>query len=462
MQNTKDLLHGNIKKELIAMMLPLIAGNILQQLYNTIDSLIVGRYVGNNAFAAVGVAGSVMNLFIFMINGGCNGISVIFADLYGRREWRLLKKESFWSLVIGLGSTLILSLLGISFLSPVLRLLSTPDEILHYTHEYLFLILLGLPVTFLYNWCASMLQAAGDTRTPLLVLLTAMCLNTILDLIFVAGMNLETMGSAVATVISQLMATFLCLIVMHKKHPEFFFQRADLIPDRMLIKKTASFAAISAFHQSSLYIGKLLVQGAVNAGGTDIISAYTASTRIEGFINSFSDSGGIAISVFVAQNLGAGNKKRAKSGFTSDMTIMLSLAVVLSLLMIFLNKSAVMLLMKDPSAAVLKNANEYMVIISFFYFLCYIGSTFVGLFRGMGKLTVPVTATIIQITIRVIFSYLWIQMMGLKAVAIATGLGWSAIGIYYYISYRMTARNLISEDHMHSAAMPSAMRRKNS
>lgn len=211
MNSTKDLLRGKITVQLISLILPLIIGNILQQFYNTIDSMIVGRYVGNTAFAAVGVAGSVMNLFIFMLNGGCNGISIIFAELYGQKKWERLRRESF--------------------------------------------LLAGMPITFFYNCCAAMLQAAGDTKTPLYTLLIAMALNTVLDLVFAAEFHMGTSGTAMATVTAQLAASVSCVCVMKKKHSEFFFHSKDLIMDEYLMKKTAKFGLVSALHQTSVYKG---------------------------------------------------------------------------------------------------------------------------------------------------------------------------------------------------------------
>ncbi len=446
MKNTKDLLHGNIKKELIALMLPLIMGNILQQFYNTIDSMIVGRYVGSTAFAAVGVAGSVMNLFIFMLSGGCNGISIIFAELYGQRKWDILRRESFLSLLLGGGATMGLSLLSLIFLQVILNVIKTPAGVFPYARDYLWVILLGLPITFFYNWCAAVLQAAGDTQTPLFTLVIAMSLNTALDFLFVVGMQMGTRGTAIATVTAQFAASVICVCVMRKKHPEFFFKRADFVMDKGLMKKTAKFGSVSALHQSSLYIGKLFVQGAVNTGGTDMISAYTATMRIEGFANSFSDSGSVAISVFVAQNCGAGDKERAKSGFRQGWTVMLVLAVILSVLMVTVTQKAILLLMGNPSSDVLKNADEYMMVISVFYFLCFTGSSFVGFFRGIGRVEVPVIGTIVQISVRVVLSYMLIGTMGLKAVALATGIGWAAIVVYQTITYK---RCRISRKNIH-------------
>ncbi len=438
MNSTKDLLHGNIRKELLALMMPLIIGNILQQFYNTVDSMIVGRYVGNTAFAAVGVAGSVMNLFIFMLSGGCNGISIIFAELYGQKKWGLLRRESFLSLLLGGGTALVLSLLGLGFLHTLLDVLKTPAEVVSYARDYLWIILSGLPVTFFYNWCAAVLQAAGDTRTPLFTLLLAMSLNTVLDVLFVAGMHWGTAGTAAATVAAQLTASLICLCIMRKSHPEFFFGRPDMIWDEGLMKKTVKFGSVSALHQSSLYIGKLLVQGAVNTGGVDMISAYTATMRIEGFANSFSDSGAVAISVFVAQNRGAGKRERVRTGFRQGWMIMMTLAVILSVLMIAVTQKAVVLLMGNPSAGVLRNAEEYMLVISVFYFLCFTGSSFVGFFRGIGRVEVPVIGTMLQMSVRVVLAYLLIGTMGLRAVALATGAGWAAIVVYQILTYQCT------------------------
>lgn len=437
MENKKDLLHGNIRRQLLTLMLPLIIGNILQQFYNTIDSIIVGRYVGDTAFAAVGVAGSVMNLFIFMLNGACNGISVIFAELYGQRKWEKLRKESFLSLLIGVSAAVILSLLGVSFLHTILNVIKTPVDVYPYTRNYLWIILLGMPITFFYNWCAAILQAAGDTQIPLYILLVAMGINTILDFVFVAGMHMGTSGTAIATVTAQLVASMICICIMKKKHKEFFFQRKDMAMDIGLLKKTSKFGLVSALHQSSLYIGKLLVQGAVNTGGTDMISAYTATMRIEGFANSFGDSGAVAVSVVVAQNHGAGNKERVLKGLKKGLSVMFTLAIVLSILMIMVTKTAVIWLMGNPNKVVLRNVDQYMWVVSIFYFLCFIGSTFVGFYRGIGKIQVPVIGTILQISVRVVLSYAWIKMIGLTAVALATGIGWIVVVVYQVITYQI-------------------------
>ena len=345
MNLTDDLTNGIIWKQLTALALPLIWGNILQQMYNTIDSFVVGHYIGETAFAAAGVAGSVMNLSLFVISGCCNGIAIIIAELYGQKNWDLLRKESFLSLAFGGGFTIMLSMCGMLALQPLLRGIQTPAEVAGFIQEYLRIIYLGLPAVFLYNWCAAVLRGAGDTGASLWILLLAMGLNTILDFLFVLSFGLGMAGTAYATVVSQLFAAFICLGYMKKQTPKLLFHARDVSFHFPLFMRTIMLGTISALHQSSLYIGKLLVQGAVNTGGTGMISAYTATARIEGFANSFGDSGCTAISIFTAQNRGAHKRVRIRQGFLCGLRMMAGLGLVLSITMFLTSGPAVILLM---------------------------------------------------------------------------------------------------------------------
>ena len=436
MKITKDLTRGTIRNQLIALALPLILGNIFQQFYNTIDSFIIGRYIGHTAFAAVGVAGNIMNLFIFVINGACNGISIIFAELYGERKWNTLRKESFLSFFFGCFLAVGLGIMGLLILSPLLSMIQTPMEVRSFVQDYLRMIYLGLPATFLYNWCSSVLRAIGDTKTPLWILMIAMFLNFSLDYLFVVFCNTGMFGTAAATVISQLFAAMVCFVYMKFRHPYLLFGYQDMLFDRRLLVKTVNFGVVSALHQSSLYIGKLFVQGAVNTAGTEIISAYTVTMRIEGFANSFGDSGSTAISVFVAQNRGAGKNERVRQGFGKGVKMMILLSVCLSIIMVLTTPGATALLMGKVSVGLAKNVEMYMKVIAVFYVLCFIGNSFVGLYRGLGMVYIPVMGTILHISIRVILSYLLISYMELTGVAMATGIGWVVVVVFQSILYK--------------------------
>lgn len=436
MKITNDLTRGNIRNQLILLALPLILGNIFQQFYNTIDSFIIGRYIGHTAFAAVGIAGNIMNLFIFVINGACNGISIIFAELYGERKWNTLRKESFLSFSFGCFMAVGLGIMGILTLSPLLSMIQTPVEVQIFVQEYLRMIYLGLPATFLYNWCSSVLRAIGDTKTPLWILVIAMALNFSLDYLFVVFCNTGISGTAAATVISQLFAAIVCFVYMKFRHSYLLFGYKDMLFDRSLLVKTVNFGAVSALHQSSLYIGKLFVQGVVNTAGTEMISAYTVTMRIEGFANSFGDSGSTAVSVFVAQNRGAGKNERVQQGFRKGTRMMMLLSICLSVIMIFATPGVTTLLMGNVSNGLVENVEMYIKVIAVFYILCFIGNSFVGFYRGVGMVHIPVLGTILHISIRVILSYLLISYMELTGVAVATGIGWAAVVAFQSIIYK--------------------------
>ena len=440
MRCTAALTQGNIPQQLIWLALPLICGNILQQFYNTVDAFIIGRFLGSDAFGAVGVAGTVMNLFIFILSGCCVGISVLFAQFYGQRDLEAFRREGFLALVFGLLLTAALALGALVLLGPLLSLIQTPEGLRPLVAEYLTVIFLGLPVTFLYNLASAALRAAGNTLAALFPLMAATLLNIGLDLLLVGACGMGISGAAIATVFSQGFAALLALGYLRWRQPQLLFGRADMRFDWSMLRRTASFGLVSALQQSAVYIGKLLVQGAVNSMGNEAINAYTAATRIEGFANSFGDSGAEAISVFVAQNTGAGDPKRVKRGFFTGMLLMIGLGLTMSLVMFVGAHASLVLMLGEGGLGALEDGIGYLRWVSVFYTLCFIGSSYVGLYRGIGWVSVPVIGSTLQITIRVILSYALAGSLELVGVAVATGIGWSAIVLYQTLLFRARVR----------------------
>lgn len=438
---TNDLTKGHIRKQLIALSVPLIIGNIFQQFYNTTDGYIVGQYVNQYAFAALGIAGSLMNLFIFMINGCCNGMSIVFSQLYGQKNWTEIKKETFLSLIIGIVFSEILSICAFLFLDILLIFIRTPLEIMVYVKDYLYIITGFLIIVFIYNWCSAVLRAIGDSKTSLYVLILSMFLNIILDIFFVKNMCYGVKGAAIATIISQFFSAVICFLYIRKVYPQLLFSKNEMTFDKQLIKKTINYGFVSAFHQSSLYIGKLLVQGTVNRCGVDVITSYTLTMRIEGFINSFGDSGCVAISILVGQNVGAKQSERVKNTFIIGLKMMMILCICLSITMIIVTKPVIYLFIKDPSIQIINNTFYYIVIISFFYIFCFIGNCFVGFYKGIGKVNIPVIGTILHISLRVILSILLIDDLQLSAVALASGIGWTCVVLYQYIYFNLKIKH---------------------
>lgn len=431
----KSLLEGNTRRQLILLALPLLIGNILQLLYNTVDSLMIGNMLGTNAFSAVGVAGSVMNLFIFVLNGFCTGVSVIFSQLYGRGDRAGFRREVFISATIGSTITLSLSALFMALLNPLLGWINSPEILIPDISAYLRVIIAGMLATYFYNLFSGILRAIGDTAAATLFLFIAAVLNAVLDYIFIAYFGMGVGGAAWATVISQIFSAVCCLIYLLKKDRELMCTAKDARFEAKLVKQTLSFGFSTALHQSSLYIGKIFVQGAVNAIGMAGVTAYTATTRIEGFANSFGTSYGQAVSVFISQNYGGGRSERVREGFRKGLMMAIAVGAVLSVAMAACATGGMRIFLNADEALAIAAGVKYLRYISIFYIMCFTGNVFMGYFRGVGKVYVPLCLTSMHIAIRACLSYAWAPSMGLYAVALATGCGWFAMTAAQTIFY---------------------------
>ena len=433
MTDMQQLTRGPIRRQLIALSVPLLAGNILQQLYNTVDAVIVGRFVGDSAFAAVGVAGAVMNLFLFLISGGCDGVGTLLSQFYGAGDGKTFRRDFYLSGVFGAGASLALTALGLLALPGLLRVLRTPAGVAGYAADYLRVIFLGFPAAFAYHLSSGVLRAVGNTRAALFFLALSMGVNLGLDLLLVAGLAMGVRGAALATVLAQALAAGLCAAYLRVRFPGLMFRRADMVLDLPLLKRTAHFSFVTALHMCSLYIGKLLVQGTVNSLGEDAIIAFTAATRIEGFANSFGDSGVAAVAVFVGQNTGAGDGARVREGFRQGQRLLLGFGIFMSLVMIAGAEPFLGLVLPKGSGSGLGPAMAYLRLVACFYLFNFLGSGQAGYFRGRGRVNVPVIGATGHISLRVVLSCLLAPAMGLPAVALATGLGWVGVVTFWHI-----------------------------
>lgn len=442
----RDLTQGDLSLHLLRLAFPLMLGNILQQMYNTIASLVVNRYAGALEYAATGVSSSVMNLFLFLVIGGCTGISVLFSQEYGAGDLEAFRRQHFISLVFGLGATALISVVSILFLPALLRAIQTPEELFTYTRVYLTIVLASLPAAFLYNLYNALLRSVGSTNAALGVLTLSVGLNLALSLLFVAKWGMGIAGAAWATAIAQTFSAAACFLYLKRVHPQLIFTKEDCRMDRELLRRTAHFSFVTALHQSGLYLGKLLVQGAVNSMGTDLIAAYTTTTRIEGFANSAGDSCAAATSVLVAQNQGARKSERVKEAYRKTLLINAALGLVCTfVLYVFAPQSTAWLLGQSAGVA-FENAVEYLRTVALFYVLCYTGNAFVGYLDGIGRVSLPLIGACSHISMRAALSWLWIGSMGLNAVALATGIGWVWCNFFWWVCCVVIARKQVTAE----------------
>ncbi len=431
MSRPLHLTTGPILPQLMGLALPLLGANVLQQLYNIVNSLVVTWYLGEQALAALGIAESVMNLYIYVITGACMGSGVLVAQFYGEQNLSRLRRQLYVSAVLIGGSVLAAVLLGQLFLPQILTLIQTPDEVRTDVSAYLRIILAGMVFTFAYNYLAAALRSIGDTRVALYILFLSLGYNLLAAWLLVSVLKLGIVGTALATASAQLLSAALCLLYIRSKRAILLFGKVDMVLEPALIRLTISYCAVAALQQSSLYLGKLMIQGAVNgisAVSTAAISAFTAAGRVENFTQAFGLSGCEAMAIFIAQNHGAGEDRRALRGFLLGSAVTVGVGVVFS---------AAMGLFAQPLAHLFLGGGEgmapcisYLRLISWFYLLSFFGNSFVGWFRGTGRMNVTFFGTTLQIVIRVVGTYLLVGTMGLDAVALATGLGWVAIVLF--------------------------------
>ena len=431
MSRPLHLTTGPILPQLMGLALPLLGANVLQQLYNIVNSLVVTWYLGEQALAALGIAESVMNLYIYVITGACMGSGVLVAQFYGEQNLSRLRRQLYVSAVLIGGSVLAAVLLGQLFLPQILTLIQTPDEVRTDVSAYLRIILAGMVFTFAYNYLAAALRSIGDTRVALYILFLSLGYNLLAAWLLVAVLKLGIVGTALATASAQLLSAALCLLYIRSTRAILLFGKVDMVLEPALIRLTISYCAVAALQQSSLYLGKLVIQGAVNgisAVSTAAISAFTAAGRVENFTQAFGLSGCEAMAIFIAQNHGAGEDRRALRGFLLGGAVTVGVGVVFS---------AAMGLFAQPLAHLFLGGGEgmapcisYLRLISWFYLLSFFGNSFVGWFRGTGRMNVTFFGTTLQIVIRVVGTYLLVGTMGLDAVALATGLGWVAIVLF--------------------------------
>jgi putative MATE family efflux protein len=431
-----DMTQGNTARILITFAIPMVLGNIFQQLYNTTDAIIVGRFVGKNALAAVGVANPIMSIAIFFIVGICIGTSVIMSRLFGAGKLDMLKKEISTALIIGTVFTIILSVVCIFLSRFVLIATGTPDEILNDADTFLKIVFSGLIFSFLYNFYSAALRSIGDSVTPLIFLIVSSVLNGILAVIFVVVFGLGVAGSAIATVISQAVSSALCIAYVYIKIPLISLKPSEMVVDKPLLKETIQYSWVTALQQTWLYIGKLLVQGVVNPFGTSAIAAYNSATRVDSFVLAPGDSFSASASTYTAQNKGAGKWERIIEGYKKS-TLIITVYSVIASIIIFLGAEGIMKLFIDSfETEVIEIGVRYLKLMSLFYILSGFNNIFQGFFRGVGKLRITLIATALQITARVGLSYALAPHFGIAGVVYAIAIGWVLMASYEGLSLR--------------------------
>ena len=437
---TLDMTKGNIWREIISYTIPLVLGNIFQLMYNAVDSMIAGRFIGPEALAAAGMAGPVMNILILGISGICIGAGVLMSSFFGSHDEEKLRKELSTLLVSGTLFSLAVTVLGFIFASPLLRVLNVPDKVHDMTLVYLRIIFIGAPFTYFYNALSQALKSVGDSKTPLKFLVVSSVLNCLLDLFFIGYLGFGIACSAITTVVAQVLSALCCFVYIWRKVPVLSLAPHDLGVDKALLKSTLSYGTVTALQQSVQPIGKLLIQSSVNTLGVSVIAAYNAVTKIDDFAFTPEQNIGHAITTFTAQNMGAGNKVRVREGFRKGLALeALYFLIIASLVLLFRKPIMKLFVTGEGSRNVIAEGVLYLSTMAFFYILPAMTNGIQGFFRGVGRMKTTLLCTTIQASFRVIFTFILVPHYGIHAIAYACAIGWILMLLYEvpcYFRYR--------------------------
>lgn len=448
----QNMTEGNVTKRMVSFATPLLFGNVLQQLYSAAAAVIVGKFAGKTALAAVGTAAPIMNILMFLMVGITMGSSILMSEFFGASEYEKVKQEEVTSILSGSIFTIALSIAAIFLIKPLLFLIKTPDEIMPQAVAYLEIIISGLIFSFLYNILSSSLSSIGDSTTPLFYLLFSSVLNIVLGIVLVRGFGLGVSGAAYATVISQAVSSVLCMGYIYWKVPILRFHVRDLKINFALLARTVGYSSVSAIQQTFLYVGIFILQGAVNPLGVDAIAAYNVVTRIDGFILAPTDSLALALTTFVSQNRGAQKVERIRYGMKSSIVIGLSYCILLAVAVFFSAHKLMTFFLNSGEVNAVEIGVKYLKVMAVFYILPAFCNSFQGFFRGLGRMDITLYATIVQIPVRVILAYLLVVHYGLSAVAVGVALGWICMIGYETHQYR---RYLFSEgSSYHEISIP--------
>ena len=440
-----DLTKGNEMKAIILFSLPLIAGNMFQQLYNLVDTLIVGKFVGANALAAVGSSYMTMNFLTSIIIGLCMGSGVIFSYFYSAGDKEQLSQSFFQSFLFICGVTVVINGLSFLFVDKILRLLNIEKEIFDMTKDYLLIIFAGMFFVFLYNYFAAILRSMGNSFIPLVFLIISSLLNIVLDYLFVVPFQMGVQGAGYATIISQFVSAVGIALYTLKCVPEMKCRKGMFVIKKNLFKKIVDQSVMTSIQQSIMNLGILMVQGLVNSFGITVMAGFAVAVKIDSFAYMPVQDFGNGFSTYVAQNRGAGKTERIHTGTKSAVKLILMTCVVISTFVFLFASQLTGCFVSAGDVDVIAEGVRYLRIVCPFY--CLIGFLFMfyGLYRGMGKPQMSIVLTVISLGTRVALAYILSDIEWIKVIGIwwAIPIGWFLADFVGFVYYRKCKKEFL-------------------
>jgi len=432
----RDLTTGNISSLIFKFTLPMLLGNVFQQLYNVVDSVIVGNYLGEGALAAVGASFPIMFALVSLVFGIASGATIVISQYFGAKEMKKVKQAVFTMFVIVIISSVFLSIIGIASSEAIFRLIDLPEKIIPKASLYLDIIMGGIIMTFGMSATNSILRGLGDSRTPLYFLIVASILNIIFDLVFVIVFKWGIAGVAIATVLAQALSLAGAIVYLYRTHELFKGELTDFSFDLDIFIKSVRIGLPSGMQHMFVAVGMVAIYRIVNQFDTSVIDAYSAAGRIDSFAIMPAMSFAMALTVFVGQNIGANKIERVKKGLLSTILMTSIISVFFTAVAIFFGRA--LMRMFSPTAEVIEVGYEYLIIVSAFYLVFAVMFSLNAVYRGAGDTIVPMFITLLALwLVRIPISWYLSQEIGSEGIWWGIPLAWM-VGLSLSLIYFFT------------------------
>lgn len=441
----KSMTAGSPAKSIFMFTLPLIAGNIFQQLYIFVDTLIVGRTIGVNALAAVGSTGSLMFLMIGLVIGVTTGFSILTGQRFGAGDQDGIRQSvaacAFLSIII----TVLLTAFGFLSAYPLLVLMQTPPEIIDEAYQFIVVIYAGIGATVLFNMLSNLIRALGDSRTPLFFLIFASVLNIVLELLFILTFGWGVAGAAAATVVAQAVAGLLCIAYIAQYLPVLHLARQDWKIDKSILWQHIRIGIPMGFQASIIAIGAIVLQVALNNLGADAIAAYAAAQKIDMIAGMPMMSFGMAMATYTAQNYGANNFERIRQGVRQCVLMSVSFSIIVGAFNMFFGSYMTEWFVGDQAPAVVELAQVYLNINGSCYWILALLFIYRYTLQGLGQSLIPTFAGIMELIMRVFAALVMAKYFGFAGVSMASPLAWIGSAVPLMIAYYFFVNRLVKQ-----------------
>lgn len=432
-----NLTEGNITKAIIIFAIPMIIGNFLQQFYNIVDTIIVGKFIGSSALAGVGSSYTFMIFITSIILGLCMGSGALFSIEFGNKNIDKLKLDIFISFVLIGILSIFINIFVFIFIDEIILFMKVPDEVYLLSKNYLLIIFGGIIFTFLYNYFSSLLRALGNSVIPLLFLAISAITNIFLDLLFIVGFNAGVKGVAYATIISQGISGVGILLYTFYKFPWLIIKKEDIKITKNAIKEIFQYSFLTSVQQSVMNLGILMVQGIINSFGTTVMAAFAVAVKIDSFAYMPVQDFGNSFSTFIAQNFGAEKIERIEKGINKSMKIVLIFCLFVSTFVYIFAEKLMLIFVNSSEIEILRIGKQYLRIEGIFYWGIGFLFLFYGFYRAVKKPEMSVVLTIVSLGTRVLLAYFLskIKYIGVLGIWWSVPIGWilaDMVGYFYY------------------------------